>query len=171
MDAKELRAKQAPLKERYKADPETAKVTSQAVGRIAAEDIVCNVGGWNHNIVAGLHGSTGGDGTQACSADLLLQALVACAGVTLKSVATAMGVHLRDAAITAEGDWDARGTLGLSKETPVGLSGVRLRFDLDTDADRATVDKLIQLTERFCVIYQTLKAPPSVSVEIHGGVE
>lgn len=169
MDAKDLRAKQAPLKERYKAEPESAKVTSEAVGRISGGDIVCNVEGWNHDIVAGLHASTGGDGSQACSADLLLQALVACAGVTLKSVATAMGVELRDATVTAEGDWDARGTLGLSKETPVGLSDVRLRFDLDTDADRATVAKLIQLTERFCVIYQTLKNPPSVSTEHRGG--
>ena len=165
MDASELRAKQAPLKQQYKETPETARVTSTATGRLSDAGIACQVEGWNGEIVAGLHPSTGGDGSEACSADILLRALVACAGVTLKSVATAMGVELRDARITAEGDWDARGTLGLSKETPVGLGAIRLRFELDTDADQKTVDRLIQLTERFCVIYQTLKTPPQVEVE------
>lgn len=165
MDAAELRARQKPLKDRYKEAPEAARVTSRAEGRLADDDIACAVEGWRGEIVAGLHPSTGGDGSQACSADILLRALVACAGVTLKSVATAMGVDLRDARITAEGDWDARGTLGIDKTAPVGLSDVRLTFALDTDADEKTVDKLVQLTERFCVIYQTLKNPPQVTTE------
>jgi uncharacterized OsmC-like protein len=165
MDAAELRARQKPLKDRYKEDPGSAMVTSRAEGRLADDDIACAVEGWRGQVVAGLHPSTGGDGSQACSADILLRALVACAGVTLKSVATAMGVNLRDARVVAEGDWDARGTLGIDKQAPVGLSDVRLTFTLDTDADDATVAKLVQLTERFCVIYQTLKNPPRVATE------
>lgn len=165
MDAGELRARQKPLKDRYKEDPAKARVTSRAEGSLAPDDVACTVAGWRGAIEAGLHPATGGDGSQACSADILLRALVACAGVTLNSVATAMGVSLRDARIVAEGDWDARGTLGLDKTVPVGLSDVRLSFTLDTDADEATVDKLLQLTERFCVIYQTLRNPPTITME------
>jgi len=165
MEASELRAKQAPLKQHYKETPAAAQVTSTVTGRLDGEGIACRVEGWRGEIVAGLHPATGGDGAEACSADILLRALVACAGVTLKSVATAMGVELRDARIVAEGDWDARGTLGLSKETPVGISNIRLRFELDTDAEQQTVDKLVQLTERFCVIYQTLKNSPRIETE------
>jgi uncharacterized OsmC-like protein len=165
MDATELRARQKPLKDRYKESPDAARVTSRAEGRIAGDDVACAVEGWRGEILAGLHPSTGGDGSQACSADILLRALVACAGVTLKSVATAMGVELRDARVTAEGDWDARGTLGIDKNAPVGLSDVRLTFALDTDADEKTVEKLVQLTERFCVIYQTLKTPLQITTE------
>lgn len=164
MNADELRARQSPLKSEYRREPALARVTSQAEGRLANDDIVCDVDGWNSTIEAGLHQSTGGDGSQACSADLLLQALVACAGVTLKSVATAMGVTLHDARITAEGDWDARGTLGVDRETPVGLTDIRLYFHLDTDADDTTVERLISLAERYCVIYQTLSHPPRLSV-------
>lgn len=165
MDAQTLRAKQKPLKDRYKEDPSAAKVTSVASGRVRADDVAIDVEGWNGTITAGLHPSAGGDGSQACSADVLLRALVSCTGVTLKSVATAMGVELRDATVTAEGDWDARGTLGLSKETPVGITAIRLKVALDTDADEKTQDKLLQLTERFCVIYQTLRNPPTLTLE------
>lgn len=166
MDAETLRAKQKPLKDRYKEDPGTAKVTSVATGRVVrSDDIAIDVEGWNGTITAGLHLSTGGDGSQACSADILLRALVSCTGVTLKSVATAMGVELRDATITAEGDWDARGTLGVSKETPAGMTAIRLKVALDTDADEKTQTKLLELTERFCVIYQTLKTPPQLTLD------
>lgn len=165
MNADDLRARQGPLKADYRETPEHARVTSRAEGTLAHDDIACAVTGWNTTVEAGLHPSTGGDGSQACSADLLLQALVACAGVTLKSVATAMGVTLHDARITAEGDWDARGTLGVDRQAPIGLTDVRLRFQLDTDADEATVNRLIALAERYCVIYQTLSHPPRLSVE------
>lgn len=165
MDAETLRAKQKPLKDRYKENPDAAKVTSVATGRLCSDDIAIDVDGWNGTITAGLHPSTGGDGSQACSADILLRALVSCTGVTLKSVATAMGVTLRDATITAEGDWDARGTLGVSKETPAGITAIRLKVVLDTDADEKTQAKLLELTERFCVIYQTLKIPPQLILE------
>jgi uncharacterized OsmC-like protein len=168
MDAETLRAKQKPLKDRYKDEAAAAHVTSVATGRVHGDDVAVTVEGWNGEIVAGLHPSTGGDGSQACSADILLRALVSCTGVTLKSVATAMGVDLRDATIKAEGDWDARGTLGMSKETPVGITAIRLKVTLDTDADQATQAKLLQLTERFCVIYQTLKHPPTLELQ-HGG--
>ena len=165
MDAETLRAKQKPLKDRYKEDPAAARVTSVASGRVRGDDVAIDVAGWNGTITAGLHPSTGGDGSQACSADVLLRALVSCTGVTLKSVATAMGVELRDAEIAAEGDWDARGTLGMSKDTPVGITAIRLKVRLDTDADDKTQAKLLELTERFCVIYQTLKTPPTLTLE------
>jgi len=164
MDADDLRAKQKPLKDRYKTDPESAKVTSRATGRVQADDVAVDVDGWQGTTVAGLHPAAGGDGGHACSADELLRALVACTGVTLKSVATAMGVALRDASISAEGDWDARGTMGISRDTPVGMRDIRLTIHLDTDADATTEAKLLELTERFCVIYQTLRTPPRIEV-------
>ena len=164
MDAAELRARQAPLKKRYKEDAASARVPCVAEGRLGHDDIACRVEGWAGAVEAGLHPAAGGDGSKACSADMLLEALVACAGVTLKSVATAMGVELRDARIRAEGQWDARGTLAIDKEAPVGISDIELSFELDTDADEATIEKLIGLTERFCVIYQTLANPPRMSV-------
>jgi uncharacterized OsmC-like protein len=164
MDRNDLRERQSPLKSRYREEPGSARVTSRAEGRIAADDVACSVAGWRGATEAGLHPATGGDGSQACSADMLLAALVACAGVTLKSVATAMGVTLRDAHVVAEGDWDARGTLGVDREVPVGLTDVRLTFTLDTDAEQATVDRLVELTERYCVIYRTLSQPPRLTV-------
>ena len=166
MDANQLRERQRPLKERYREDPETARVPAHAEARLSRGDIACTLPGWAGEITAGLHPAAGGDGSQACSADLLLQALVACAGVTLNSVATAMGVELRDARVVADGEWDARGTLGIDKSVPVGMSRIHLRFELDSDADDATLKKLVQLSERFCVIYQTLARPPELSVEM-----
>lgn len=126
-------------------------------------DVTCTIPGWAGDTVAGLHPATGGDGTKACSADMLLEALVACAGVTLNSVATVMGVELRDAKVRAEGTWEARGTLGLSKETPIGLTDLALTFELEADADEKTRQRLVELTERYCVIYQTLKNSPQTS--------
>jgi len=164
MDSTELRALQAPLKQRYRDDPASALVVSRAEARLGP-DVTCTVPTWAGDTVAGLHSSTGGDGSRACSADMILQALVACAAVTLNSVATAMGVALRRAVVRAEGTWDARGTLGVSRETPVGLTRVALSFDLETDADEGRRAKLIELTERYCVIYQTLKSPPELSVD------
>ena len=163
MDAAGLRALQAPIKSRYKDDPGTALVTNVAEGRFEGEGLTCTVKGWAGDSVAGLHPATGGDGAEACSADMLLEALVACAGVTLRSVATAMGVPLTGAKIRAEGTWDARGTLGVSREISVGLTDIALSFELDTEAEEKTVAKLIELTERFCVIYQTLCAGPRMT--------
>lgn len=160
MNADELRALQAPLKARYREEPQAAKITLRARGRVGDESISCNVETGQALARAGLHPATGGDGSLACSGDLLLEALVACAGVTLKAVATAIGVNLRAGQVAAEGDLDFRGTLGVNKEAPVGFSDIRLRFELDTDADQATVDKLISLTERYCVVYQTLRSSP-----------
>mgnify|MGYP001286528444 CR=1 FL=1 len=169
MDAAALRSLQAPIKARYREDPDSALVPLHAEGRFEGDGLTCTVDSWAGPIVAGLHPSTGGDGSEACSGDMLLQALVACAGVTLRSVATAMGIGLRGARVRADGTFDARGTLGVSKEVPVGLTGIRLSFELDTDADEQTVAKLIQLTERYCVIYQTLANPPPISVESRVG--
>lgn len=163
MDATKLRALQAPIKQRYRERPETALVTARAEGRLS-DGITCRVKSWRGDTVAGLHAATGGDGSKACSADMLLEALVACAGVTLNSVATAIGVELKEVAVRAEGKWDARGTLGLSKETPVGLTEIELSFDLHGEVDEQTRAKLIELTERYCVIYQTLKNPPKVAL-------
>lgn len=163
MDAAELKALQAPIKQGYRDDPDSARVPARAEARLG-EGITCSVPGWGGDVVAGLHPAAGGDGSKACSADMLLEALVACAGVTLNSVATAMGVSLRDAVVRAEGTWDARGTLGVSRETPVGLTDIRLTFELDTDADEQTRRRLVELTERYCVIYQTLRTPPAMSV-------
>lgn len=163
MDAAALRELQAPIKQRYRDDPDSARVPARAEARLV-DGIACRVPGWAGDVVAGLHPAAGGDGSKACSADMLLEALVACAGVTLNSVATAMGVPLRGAVVRAEGAWDARGTLGVSRETPIGLTDIELTFELDTDADEPTRKRLVELTERYCVIYQTLRNPPAMRV-------
>jgi uncharacterized OsmC-like protein len=164
MNAEELRALQAPLKARYRDDPSAGRVTLRARGSLGAETITCKVDTGRAVVEAGLHPATGGDGLAACSGDMLLEALVACAGVTCRAVATALGVPLRDGSVTAEGDLDFRGTLGVSKEVPVGFTAIRLRFDLDTDATADQIATLLKLTERYCVIYQTLQRPPNMSV-------
>jgi len=158
-----LRALQAPVKERYKTEPGAAMVTLRARGRLG-EGVTCAVETGRAMVAAGLHPATGGNGLSACSGDMLLEALVACAGVTLNAVATAMGIVLRDAAIEAEGDLDFRGTLGVDKSAPVGLQRIRLRFELDTDAPKEQLATLLRLTERYCVVYQTLRQPPEISL-------
>lgn len=163
MKAEELRALQAPLKDVYKDAPERAVVTLNAEGRIG-EGITCRVETGKALVEAGLHPATGGDGLAACSGDMLLEALVACAGVTLQAVSTAIGVELRDGKVIAEGDLDFRGTLGVSKEAPVGFRDIRLRFDLDTDADAEQLATLIRLTERYCVVFQTIQNTPDLNV-------
>jgi uncharacterized OsmC-like protein len=165
MNADELRALQAPIKERYKKDAAAAVVTLRAEGRIG-EGIACRVDTGRALVEAGLHPASGGSGLQACSGDMLLEALVACAGVTLKAVATAIGVALRDAKVLAEGDLDFRGTLGVAKDAPVGFREVRLRFELDTDASPEQQKKLVELTERYCVVLQTVRQTPPVTVSI-----
>jgi len=163
MDTDELKALQSPLKEKYRQEPETALVILKARGRIGA-GITCKVETGKALVEAGLHPATGGDGLSACSGDMLLEALVACAGVTLRAVATAIGVDLKDATVSAEGDLDFRGTLSVSREAPVGFKTVRLRFDLDSDATPDELESLIKLTERYCVVYQTLSRTPDMSV-------
>lgn len=163
MDATALRALQAPLKNRYREAPQTAQITLHAEGRLG-EGVTCSVQTGQALIRAGLHPATGGDGLAACSGDMLLQALVACAGVTLNAVATALGIALRDATLRAEGDLDFRGTLGVAKDAAVGFRAIRLHIALDTDAEQAQVDKLLELTERYCVVFQTLSRPPALSV-------
>ena len=164
MNAGDLKALQAPLKDRYKADPAAAMITLRAEGR-ALEGVSCKVQTGKALVEAGLHPATGGDGTQACSGDMLLEALVACAGVTLRAVATAIGVELRDARVVAEGDLDFRGTLGVAKGAPVGFTNLRLIFELDTAASEDQLATLIRLTERYCVVLQTLKIPPAITVQ------
>jgi uncharacterized OsmC-like protein len=166
MNAAELRATQAPIKERYKSDPKAAVITLKAKGSIENEGIACKVETGRALAVAGLHPATGGSGLELCSGDMLLEALVACAGVTLKSVATAIEVPLRKGEVAAEGDLDFRGTLGVDKEAPVGFAEIRLRFDLDTDAPQDKLDLLLKLTERYCVVYQTIKNGPQVLVTL-----
>ena len=163
MDTAQLKSLQAPLKQRYKDEPSAALITLRAEGR-ATDALTCKVDTGRAIVEAGLHPATGGDGSLLCSGDLLLEALVACAGVTLRAVATSIGVELRDARIIAEGDLDFRGTLGVSKETPVGFLAIRLRFDLDTDASEEQRATLIRLTERYCVVYQTLRRSPEMAV-------
>jgi uncharacterized OsmC-like protein len=163
MNAEELRALQAPFKERYKSDPKAALITLRAQGRIG-EGIACRVDTGRALVEAGLHPASGGSGLQACSGDMLLEALVACAGVTLQAVATALGIPLRDAKLTAEGDLDFRGTLGVAKDAPVGFREIRLRFDLDANAPPEQLGKLIELTERYCVVMQTLRNATAVKV-------
>ncbi len=163
MNAQDLRSVQAPLKERYRECPAEARVTLRAQSHLG-EGVTCKVETGNALVVAGLHRATGGSGHAACSGDMLLGALVACAGVTLSAVATALGIELRDASVQAEGDLDFRGTLGLSKEVPVGFQNVRLKFTLDTDAPEEQLDTLLRLTERYCVVYQTLAHPPALAV-------
>jgi uncharacterized OsmC-like protein len=165
MNADELKAVQGPLKERYKTDPEAALITLRATGH-ATDGIVCKVETGRALVEAGLHPATGGDGSFVCSGDMLLEALVACAGVTLRAVATSIGVNLRDAIVTAEGDLDFRGTLGVAKDTPVGFQRIRLAFDLATDASEEQLATLIRLTERYCVVYQTLRRTPEMSVSL-----
>lgn len=163
MNADTLRAMQAPLKDKYRAEPEAALITLKAQGRIG-EGITCKVETGRALAEAGLHPATGGDGLSLCSGDMLLEALVACAGVTLGAVATAIGVNLRDARIRAEGDLDFRGTLGVAREAAVGFKDIRLYFDLDTDATADQLASLMKLTERYCVVYQTLRQPPAITV-------
>lgn len=165
MQAEELRGLQAPLKQRYRETPEAAMITLRAEGNLD-EGITCSVDTGKAMVRAGLHPATGGDGLAACSGDMLLQALVACAGVTLRAVATALGVELRSGTVSAEGDLDFRGTLGVSKEAPVGFADIRLRFDLDTDATPEQLDHVLRLTERYCVVYQTLRSAPRVTLAI-----
>jgi uncharacterized OsmC-like protein len=164
MDATALRALQAPLKERYRGDPKAALITLKATGRVDEQAIACKVETGRALAVAGLHPATGGSGLELCSGDMLLEALVACAGVTLKAVATALGVALTDATVSAEGDLDFRGTLGVAKDAPVGFAAIRLRFAVTTDAPAETLEQLLKLTERYCVVYQTIRSGPPVSV-------
>lgn len=168
MDASELRALQAPLKKTYREAPAEARVVARAEGRLG-DDVTCAVEGPSGETLAGLHSATGGDGSRACSADMLLEALVACAGVTLNSVATVLGVDVEGAVVRAEGVWDARGTLGVSREAPVGLTEIELSFELPADVEEETLEKLIELTERYCVIYQTLRNPPRITLRVAGG--
>ena len=164
MDANELRALQAPLKEQYKQSPEAALVTLRARGRLDDSKVACKVETGRALAVAGLHPATGGTGAELCSGDMLLEALVACAGVTLKAVATALEIPLRDATVTAEGDLDFRGTLGVDRAAPVGFRAIRLAFELDTDAPQDKLDTLLKLTERYCVVFQSLNHRPELSV-------
>lgn len=165
MDRETLRALQAPLKQKYRDTPDSGRVQARAVAHLDAAG-ACTVRTWAGDAKAGLHPATGGDGTMACAADMMMEALVACAGVTLTSVAAAMGVTLRKASVRAEGTWDARGTLGVSRDVPVGLTSVRLLFDLDTDADEAKRQRLVELTERYCVVLQTFRQPPQTSAAL-----
>lgn len=163
MNADELRSAQTPLKERYRQSPDAALVTLRAHGRLA-EGVSCKIETGKALVTAGLHPATGGNGLSACSGDMLLEALVACAGVTLNAVATALGIELRDAQLQAEGDLDFRGTLGVSKEVPVGFRNIRLKFTLDTDASDDQLATLLRLTERYCVVYQTLVHSPTITI-------
>jgi uncharacterized OsmC-like protein len=160
MDATELRALQAPLKQRYKESPEAACTPTHATGDFSSPGVTSTVHGWAGPVRAGLHPAAGGDGSDACSADLLLEALVGCAGVTLRSVATAMGLDVRGARLRADGVWDARGTLGVDRTVPVGVTDVVVTIDLDTDLDEATLERLATATERYCVVGQSLAQPP-----------
>jgi len=164
MDAVALRAMQAPIKDRYKQDPKAAFITLKANGAIDDSHIACKVETGRALAVAGLHPATGGSGLELCSGDMLLEALVACAGVTLKAVATALDIKLKSGHVSAEGDLDFRGTLAVSKEVPVGFQQIRLRFDLDTDATEEQLASLLRLTERYCVVYQTLTRPPKIDI-------
>lgn len=166
MDAAELRAMQAPIKERYRNDPGAGLVTLKARGALDDGNIACKVETGRALAVAGLHPATGGSGLELCSGDMLLEALVACAGVTLKAVSTALDIPLRGATVTAEGDLDFRGTLGVDRQAPVGFAGIRLRFDVDTDAEQEKLDQLLKLTERYCVVYQTIRNGPAVDVSL-----
>ena len=167
MDSTALRALQAPIKERYKSDPQAGLITLKAKGSVESEGIACKVETSRALAVAGLHPATGGSGLELCSGDMLLEALIACAGVTLKSVATALDIPLASGTVSAEGDLDFRGTLGVDKEAPVGFAEIRLRFDVATDAPQDKLDLLLKLTERYCVVYQTIKNGPKTSVSLH----
>src|SRR5918999_1360516 len=165
MDSAALKALQAPLKERYRAEPEAASITLKAEGEIG-DGVTCRVETAKALVEAGLHSATGGDGVAACSGDMLLEALVACAGVTLNAVATALQIPLRSGKVRAEGNLDFRGTLGIAKDAPVGFKDIRLVFDLDSDASEDQLATLIKLTERYCVVYQTLRNPPAIDTGV-----
>ena len=169
MDAAALRAMQAPHKDKYKEAPEAAVITLKAEGAIDESKIACKVETGRAIAMAGLHPATGGSGSELCSGDMLLEALVACAGVTLKAVSTALEIPLKSGRVKAEGDLDFRGTLGVAKDAPVGFRDIRLTFDLDTDAPQDKIDTLIKLTERYCVIFQTLAKPPKLGLEVRRG--
>jgi len=164
MDGDQLRALQAPFKARYREDPNSATITLKANGTLGEEGVTCSVQTGKALVEAGLHSATGGDGIAACSGDMLLEALVACAGVTMKAVSTALGIPIRHGSVHAEGDLDFRGTLGVAKDAPVGFKTIRLRFDLDSDASPEQLDTLMKLTERYCVIYQTLRNAPPIAI-------
>ncbi len=167
MDFAALRTLQAPIKDRYKTTPEAAFVTLKAKGTLDDAHVACKVETGRALAIAGLHPATGGSGLELCSGDMLLEALVACAGVTLKAVATALDIPLKSGAVSAEGDLDFRGTLGVAKDVPVGFAQIRLRFDLDTDAPQDKLDQLLKLTERYCVVYQTIKHGPPVNIQLN----
>jgi uncharacterized OsmC-like protein len=166
MDSATLRALQAPLKDRYRENPEAALITLRASGTLDDQAVACKVETGRALAVAGLHPATGGSGAELCSGDMLLEALVACAGVTLKAVATALQIELRRGVVRAEGDLDFRGTLGVDKAAPVGFQSIRLTFEVDTDADQEKLDQLLKLTERYCVVFQTLNRKPELAVEL-----
>jgi uncharacterized OsmC-like protein len=166
MDAQALRAMQAPIKDRYKADPQTAVITLKARGTLDDTNIACKVETGRALATAGLHPATGGSGLELCSGDMLLEALVACAGVTLKAVSTALDVPLRSGTVAAEGDLDFRGTLGVAKDAPVGFRAIRLTFTVDTDAPQEKLDQVLKLTERYCVVYQTIRNGPPVEISL-----
>jgi len=166
MDGDALRAMQAPLKQRYKDDPAAAVVTLRAKGALDDANIACKLETGRMLASAGLHPATGGSGLELCSGDMLLEALVACAGVTVKAVATALDIPLKSGTVSAEGELDFRGTLGVAKDAPVGFREIRLRFDLDTDASQDKLDQLLKLTERYCVVYQTIRSGPPVDVTL-----
>jgi uncharacterized OsmC-like protein len=164
MDAAGLRAQQAPIKDRYRSEPQAAVITLKAKGTLDDANIACKVETGRALAVAGLHPATGGSGMELCSGDMLLEALVACAGVTLKAVATAIDIPIKSGVVSAEGDLDFRGTLGVAKDAPVGFAQIRLRFDVDTDAPQDKLDQLLKLTERYCVVYQTIRSGPPVAL-------
>ncbi len=166
MNADELRSIQTPLKERYRAEPGAARITLKASGTLDSAAIACKVETGRALAAAGLHPATGGSGAELCSGDMLLEALVACAGVTLKAVATSIGVELRSGRVMAEGDLDFRGTLGVARDAPVGFADIRLTFELDTDAPQPQLDTLIKLTERYCVVLHTLRRPPAIEARL-----
>ncbi|AWN52296.1 OsmC family protein [Methylobacterium sp. 17Sr1-1] len=169
MDATELRSLQAPIKDRYRGDPEAAVVTLKAQGSLDDGGIACKVETGRALAVAGLHPASGGSGAELCSGDMLLEALVACAGVTLKAVATALEIPLRKGVVKAEGDLDFRGTLGVDKGAPVGFRSIRLSFEVDTDAPQEKLDQLLKLTERYCVVFQTINQKPQLDVVMTRG--
>lgn len=166
MDAAELKAMQAPLKSRYREEPDAAVITLRASGSLDQPGLACKVSTGRALATAGLHPATGGSGLELCSGDMLLEALVACAGVTLASVATSMGIEVRSGTVTAEGALDFKGTLGVSKEVPVGFADITLRFDVDTDATDQQLADLLRLTERYCVVYQTIRSGPPTAASI-----
>ncbi len=167
MNAEELRASQAPLKQRYKDDPASAKWVLKATGELKQQGLTVQITSGHSKPEAGLHPATGGSGAEACSGDMLLESLGACAGVTLTTVATALGITLHKGAVHVEGDLDFRGTLGVSKEVPVGFSNIRLRFEVDSDATPEQLQSLLKLTERYCVIFQTLRNPPQMTATLN----